>query len=84
MTGKSADSGLRHGIDTACEELGTQIAEDLPTTPSEVQSQLSDFQSGSIVESDTVSEPLVRKAINNSPLAKYLSETCFETTTDDK
>lgn len=72
MAERSPGSGLRYGIDAACDELGTQIVEDIPGSASELRAELCDFDVESAVESDDVPELQVQKVLDDSPFDQYL------------
>jgi len=71
MSEESTHGGLRQGIDAAGEELGAQIASDLPSTPAEVRSQLPDAPTELVAERADPSAPGVRQALAESPLEEY-------------
>lgn len=72
VNGDRSRDGLRRSIDTAAEDLGESVAEDIPVTADRVRSRLPDDPEELTGESDRAVDGPLRAVLGDSPLGRYL------------
>ncbi|MFW5916942.1 MAG: hypothetical protein ACOCRD_00880 [Halorubrum sp.] len=65
-------SCLRQGIDASAKELGEQIGEDMPSTSSEIRSELTSNLDELVSEAGGQADTAVREPLAESPISRYL------------
>jgi putative heme iron utilization protein len=68
---ESTRTNLREGIDTAGQQLGEQIAADIPGTPTELRAQLPD-RLAAVVDESVAAELSIDGVVAATPLDEYL------------